>query len=321
MNLHQFEALYWIGRLGSFHAAARHLKTSQPAISGRIRDLELELGVTLFDRTQRKVKPTPKGHELLQYAAELMKITDQIRRTVGAREIVAGRVRMGVTGVAALTWARALIERMKFSYPEVSIELTVEASELLGEQLEEGQLDLAVLAGPVESNKIICERLGRVPMSWLASPSLNLPRTPLSAVEIARFPIISGMPGTYLHAAAIAWFRAHDVEPRHHHACSSLNLRIQLAAQGLGIALAAVSAASRELRDGSLEIVVTEHPMPAIEYVIACPAFGMSNALRIVAETAKLLIGQKPDLESYYSAAERLIQWTDDSTTISSSII
>ena len=320
MNLHQFEALYWIGRLGSFHAAARHLKTSQPAISGRIRDLELELGVTLFDRSQRKVKPTPKGHELLQHAAELMALTDRIRASVGAREVMAGRVRMGVTGVAALTWARALVERMKLTYPDISIELTVEASELLAEQIEEGMLDVAVLAGPLESNRVSSERLGRVPMSWLASPMLKLPDRSLSPAEIAAHPIISGLPGTYLHAAAAAWFRSAGVEARRHHACSSLSVRIQLAAQGLGIALAAVSAAGRELGDGSLTVVAADRPLPALEYVIACPAFALPPPARIVAESAKLLIAQKPDLESYYSAAERLIQWNDDNRSVSNAI-
>jgi len=160
-----------------------------------------------------------------------------------------------------------------------------------------------------------------VPMSWLASPALALPDRPMSPAEVASFPIISGVPGTYLHTAAMAWFRTDGVEPKRHHACSSLHVRIQLAAQGLGIALAAVSAASRELNEGSLRLVASDRPLPAIEYVIACPAFVTSPALRIVAEAAKLLIAQKPDLESYYSAAERLIHWNNDNETISVSIM
>ncbi len=65
MNFRQFEALYWIGRLGSFHAAARQLRTLQPAISARIRELELELRVLIFDRADRRLRPTAKGLELL----------------------------------------------------------------------------------------------------------------------------------------------------------------------------------------------------------------------------------------------------------------
>ncbi len=320
MNLNQFEALYWIGRLGSFHAAARHLKASQPAISGRIRDLELELGVTLFDRSQRRVRPTAKGQELLRYAAELVSLTSQIRRAVGAREALAGRVRLGCTGVAALTWARALVERMRLTDPEVVIELTVEASELLAEQLENGQLELAVLAGPPDALKTVAERLGHVPMGWLASPALGLPERVLEAADIAAHPVITGLPGTYLHAASLDWFRAGGVEPARQHACSSLGLRIQLAAQGLGVALAAASAAGRELADGSLVLLRTDRPAPSIEYYIATPAFSSDAAVRAVAETARMLIAQKPDLESYYAATERLIRWGSNNQGLSVAI-
>src|SRR5258705_4571681 len=80
MNFRQYEALYWIGRLGSFHAAARHLKTSQPAISARIRDLEQSLGVILFERTDRGVQLTLKGRDLLQYAAQLVSLASEIQQ-------------------------------------------------------------------------------------------------------------------------------------------------------------------------------------------------------------------------------------------------
>jgi hypothetical protein len=68
-------------------------------------------------------------------------------------------------------------------------------------------------------------------------------------------------------------------------------------------------------------VVATERPMPSLEYVMACPAFSFSPALRVVAENAKLLIAQKPDLEAYYSAAERLIQWNFDHLSVSETII
>jgi DNA-binding transcriptional LysR family regulator len=315
MNLQHFEALYWIGRLGSFHAAARHLKTSQPAISGRIRDLERELGVTLFDRAQRKAKLTPKGYDLLQYAAQIIGIAEEIRRRVGERETIAGRVRMGVTGMAAMTWVRSLVRSLEQTHPDITIELMVETSEIMAEHLDAGELDLAVIAGPLEATKIASEKLGSVPMSWLASPSLRLPQRVLTPAEIAVHPIISGRAGTSLHTAAMAWFRSGDCEPLRHHACSSLDVRIQLAAQGLGIAIAAASAAKRELRNGSLTLLETDRPVPPIEYFIAHPSFGLSPAARIVAEGSRLLIAQKPNLEAYYSAAERLIQWNGDIIT------
>ena len=76
MNFRQFEALYWIARLGSFHAAARHLETSQPAVSARFRFFFFFFFFPLFGRSTRKVKLTSKGHELTHHAAQPMTTTE-----------------------------------------------------------------------------------------------------------------------------------------------------------------------------------------------------------------------------------------------------
>jgi DNA-binding transcriptional LysR family regulator len=302
MNFRQFEALYWIARLGSFHAAARHLHTSQPAISARIRELEQELGVTLFDRSERKVRPTPKGHELLRYAAQMMAIAAEIRQRVGTREALAGRVRLGVPSISALTWLPRLLEQVARTYPGLIVEFSVESSEVLDEQMQQGLLDVAVLAGPVVSPKVTTESLGHVALAWLCSPRLDLAPRVLGAADIALWPVITDRPGSHLHAAAMDWFRAEGVEPTRHHGCSSLPTRIQLAAQGVGIALASPSAASRELSQGTLRVVETTRPPPSLEYVLAYSTVGLEAGGRLVADIAKALIAQKPDLQAYYSA-------------------
>ncbi len=302
MNFRQFEALHWIGRLGSFHAAARHLHTSQPAISARIREMEQELGVTLFDRSERKVRPTPKGHELLRYAAQMMAIAAEIRQRVGTREALTGRVRLGVPSISALTWLPRLLEQVARTYPGLIVEFSVESSEVLAEQMQQGLLDVAVLAGPVVSPKVTAESLGHVALAWLCSPRLELAPRVLGAADIALWPVITDRPGSHLHGAAMDWFRAEGVEPARHHGCSSLPTRIQLAVQAVGIALASPSAASRELSQGTLRLVETARPPPSLEYVIAYSMLGLEAGGRLVADIAKTLIARKPDLQAYYSA-------------------
>src|SRR5206468_6623656 len=56
MNIRQLETFYWIARLGTFSAAADRLATSQANVSARIRELENELDVFLFDRIGRQVQ-------------------------------------------------------------------------------------------------------------------------------------------------------------------------------------------------------------------------------------------------------------------------
>jgi hypothetical protein len=72
--------------------------------------------------------------------------------------------------------------------------------------------------------------------------------------------------------------------------------------RGVGVALASPSAASRELAHGTLRLVETTRPPPSLEYVLAYSAVGLEPGGRLVAEMAKALIAQKPDLQAYYSA-------------------
>lgn len=53
ITLRQLEALYWISHLGTFERAATRLNTTQSAISKRIQELELVVGLAVFDRNQR----------------------------------------------------------------------------------------------------------------------------------------------------------------------------------------------------------------------------------------------------------------------------
>ena len=74
MNLRFLEAFYWIAKLGSFSAAAARLHATPAAISERIRTLEEDLGVRVFERDSRKVSLTPQGQRLLPYAEQMLHV-------------------------------------------------------------------------------------------------------------------------------------------------------------------------------------------------------------------------------------------------------
>jgi DNA-binding transcriptional LysR family regulator len=318
MNFRQFEALYWIARLGGFHAAARHLRTSQPAISARIREMERQLGVTLFDRSGRKVRPTPKGHEMLRYAAQVMAIAAEIQQRVGTREALTRRVRLGVPGIAALTWLPHLLERVERTYPGLVVEFTGDSSEILVEQMQRGLLDVAVLAAPVASPKVTAESLGRVALAWLCSPLLDLP---LGMLGGGRYRAVAGDHRSRRNASArcgdgLVPCRGRGARPpsrlfqpadthrargaRHGHRAGRAVSR----QPGTGARRAAAD------RDGASAAV------PGIRHCLY-RAIGLEPGGRLVAEMAKALIAQKPDLQAYYSA----VGIDDDKLNLSNSEI
>lgn len=78
MNIAQLETLVWLSRLGNFRKVARKLGTTQPAIFLRIRQLERELGATLFYRSTTRTKLTESGHRLLAYAIGITQLASQL---------------------------------------------------------------------------------------------------------------------------------------------------------------------------------------------------------------------------------------------------
>lgn len=302
MNFKQFETLYWVSRLGSFRAASRHLRMTQPTVSARIRELERELGIELFDRSARNAKLTSKGRDLIPYAERIVSLAAEIQEQVGSSSSIGGRVRLGVTSIPARTWLPKLMRTLRRSHPRIEVELMVEASEHMRDYLLDGALDVAFLAGPFAKAHMVTDVIGEVGLSLLASPTLDLPVTPLTAQELEPWPIISGPRGGRLHELAETWFREGGAQLRYNHACSSLTTRIHLASEGLGVTVAPAPAAARELAEGKLRIVATTRPFPALEYVVAFPMVTLSPAVQVVASLAKQLIAEKPDIQFYYSA-------------------
>ncbi|MBI4182909.1 MAG: LysR family transcriptional regulator [Proteobacteria bacterium] len=301
MNFKQFETLYWIARLGSFRAASRHLKMAQPTVSARIRELERELGVELFDRSSRSARLTARGRELIPYAEQIVSLASEIHRHLGNRDSVTGRVRLGVTSIPARTWLPKLIRNLARAHPGIELEFMVESSEHMRDLLLAGELDVAFLAGPVRTTRMTTDVIGQVNMAFLASPALGIPLTPVSPQDLESWPIISGPRGSHLHDLAVEWFQRSGAQLRYNHACSSLSTRIQLAVEGMGIAIATPSAAARELAEGKLRIVTTATPLAALEYVVAFPMVTLSPAVQIVAGMAKDLVAEKQDIHFYYA--------------------
>ncbi|MCC7047738.1 MAG: LysR family transcriptional regulator [Alphaproteobacteria bacterium] len=297
MNLKQLEAFYWIARLGSFHAAARHLRVAQPSVSARVRELERHLDVNLFDRSGRSARLTPKGRELMAYAGQMLALAGEVEQQIGSRTALVGRVRFGLTSIPAVTWMPKLLHRMAKAYPGIDAEFVVDSSENMRAQLLRGELDVAFLAGPLSEPSLVTESLGAVAMGWLASPSLGLENRPLRPQDLADVPIITDVRGSFLHGLALEWFRHGGGEPRRQHACSSLPTRLQLARAGLGIAMAPPNVAARELAEGTLRLVIADPPLPELDYVIAVAGGARTPTVSVLLELAREAIGEEPSFD------------------------
>jgi DNA-binding transcriptional LysR family regulator len=103
----------------------------------------------------------------------------------------------------------------------------------------------------------------------------------------------------------LAWFRAESIEPRRQHSASHLHTRLHLAEAGVGVALAARSAALRAAGQGLVQVVATVRAAPQLDYVLACADATLPPAARLVADAARRMILEKPDLDAYFAVARQ----------------
>lgn len=124
MELRHLRYFCAVAEAESFTFAARRLHVSQSGVSGQVRDLEEELGVTLLKRNQRKVSLTPEGTVFLREAQEILE------RAERAKELVArasrgqyGKLSIGLCGPATAPFLPRLIREFRKKYPEITVTL------------------------------------------------------------------------------------------------------------------------------------------------------------------------------------------------------
>lgn len=287
MEIKQLETFYWIANLGSFSAAAEKLHTTQPTISMRIRQLETELGVELFDTARRRALLTSKGRSLVEYAEQLLTTVSEVRRHIGSSETLGGRARVGVTETIALTWLPDFVRRMNERYPGVVLELDVDLTINLWEKLKTGSIDVALLPGPVlEPNQIVVG-LGQIEYTWMASPKLDLSKDVLGPQDIQDQSVISLASGSTLYSIVERWFRDNSAKPKRVDVCNSLGVVASLTEAGLGVSLLPPSIYQNAVAQGALYTINAAPPLPPLDFVAVYPETTISPLPAVVVEIAR----------------------------------
>ena len=248
-NLKQIEAFVWVSDLGSFRRAAERLNTTQPNISARIAQLERSLGVTLMERDAGSVRLTPKGQDLLLHAREILRSSDRLLEATQENSLIDGVLRLGVTEMVVHTWLREYLRELKEQFPGIAVELTVDLSANLENELHKRTIDLALQSGPFNRQISGSEDLGVFPFIWISSPDLNLWKVKSLKIEqLAEFPILTHARGTQPYKEVADHFYSHrDLKVR---LVPSSNLAacIQMAIDGFGNAAVPRAMVENELQ-------------------------------------------------------------------------
>ena len=182
MTLEQLRTFLWVSRLGGVRRAALEMNISQPAVSGRIAALEESLGTILFDRAQRGVSLTKKGVLLRDYAEKIADLVENIKSNIVPAEAVDSLLRIGVAETIVQLWLPTFLSELYEKYPNIKVEIVVDLTVNLRQQLLERSLDFAILMGPVSEFSIDNVELPDIDLTWfrpVSRPDTDFKTTPV----------------------------------------------------------------------------------------------------------------------------------------------
>ncbi|WP_395330183.1 LysR family transcriptional regulator [Novosphingobium sp. BL-8H] len=261
--LFHLETLMWIDRLGTFAGAAQRLNTTQPAISARVREIEEQLGVPLFQRDGRRMVLTARGRRLVEAAEPLRQGLEQVLLEASDFAGATGNVRIGSGEIAAATCLPGFIAAVERERPGVTMEIELDLTARLLQQLLAGTRDIVFLAGPVASPGIRIAPIGAVELVWAASPAVAAAGGFSSPLPVWSLPDHSP-----LHAVTLAAFAAGGPTPLSLNTCNNVRTLIEIVSCGQGAAVLPETMVRGELARGTL-VEILPRPTRRIHFEAA----------------------------------------------------
>ena len=273
LAIYHLETLAWIARLGTFRAAAERLNTTQPAISARVREIESQLGIEIFRREGRGVVLTARGRQLVQDCEPLLAGFERALMDAGGSAGATGVVRIGAGEIAAASCLPGFVHEVERGLPGVTLEIDLDLTARMLQQLLGGTRDMVFLAGPVASPGLQTVPIGAVRLVWLASPAI--------ATRIAREGFVSG-------PDALPVWSLSDQSPLYHamreamreagiadlamNFANNARLMIDIVAAGGGIGLFPLPMVETALREGDLVLLPDTPEPPPVDFQVAIRA-------------------------------------------------
>ena len=264
ISLKQLRYFDAVVRSGHFGLAAERCAVTQPALSMQIQELEKTLGVQLLERGRKGAMPTASGREVAQRAARVLADVRDLVDCARQASPLSGPLHLGVIPSVAPYLLPPLLPLIRDSYPDLDLHLRETLTHQLVRELVDGQLDLLLLALPVEHAGIETARLfddrfllavpksRRIPAHVRATPDLWQEDRLLLLEE-----------GHCLREQALAFCSLRQFGNIDTFGASSLSTIVQMVANGLGMTLLPELSLDLESRHGSIRLMRFADPEPS----------------------------------------------------------
>lgn len=285
-TLSQLEAFAWTARLGTVHAAAKHLNLTQPAISNRIKDLEDQMSIKLFERQNQRLLVTQAGRNALVYAERVLASAQDMAR-LDLSDSISGLIRIGVDESCSIVGMPQILKELKETHPSLRVDLTVGGGAALLEKIHNNELDIALHTGRSDQANVTSLFLGWTEHQWIASKDVVMMPGHFTPEHAMAYRIVSNSPPSTLNDSMTKWLQSGGFETEEYSRCNSLSLMLALVLSGHAIAVLPVSIARGYLESAALHVLDAKPPLPAVAYYLSYPAHHHSETTARIRDIAQ----------------------------------
>ena len=264
----------------SFTRAAEELHISAPAISLQIKEMEEDIGVSLFSRENRRVELTSAGEYFLLYARRVSSTLNEANTMMERfRGTQFRHLKIGVVSTAKYFLPHMLLE-FKKDFPNLQIKIEARNREQLIELLRGGEIDIAIMGLPPKEIDTRVEAFANHPHVFIASPSNPLAgKTNIPPDALNKHEMISREPGSGTRSIMEKYFAEHYIAPIVSMEMSSNETIKQAVMANLGISFVSLHTIGSELTHKQLAILdIQNTPIIRTWHVVALNKRNASQA-------------------------------------------
>ena len=268
VNLELYKVFYTVAKCGSLTKAAEELYISQPAVSQSIKQLENQLGISLFNRTHRGMELSAQGGKMIfSKVEEALKLFGEAQTLISQLKTSAtGNIRIGASDTIFEYFLADKIVEFHEKYPAVKIELLSGITPETVEDLKAGNCDVGFVNLPIEVDSALklrgnCMRLNDV---FIVSEKYKeLAGRVVPIAELKNYPLVMLDKKTVARRSLDNYLKSLGIELNPSIEIEAWDLMKRLVLRGMGVGVIPREYVERAIERGELFGVKTDPALPA----------------------------------------------------------
>jgi DNA-binding transcriptional LysR family regulator len=290
MKIDDIDAFVAVIRCQSISHAAESLGLTQPAITRRVQNFEQALGVELFDRNTKPLKPTQMGTQVYQKCLAILREMDSLRELVASDTPPSGLLRLGVPQTIGDAVLLDALKYMRNEFPDLRAQVVTGWGSHLVNKIENGELDAAAAlfpAGKIFPENIIGESIGKMELVVVCAKSA-LPKKAVKLADCYEQGWVLNPDGCGFRAGLQRTLTDQGLSLKVNLETFGTELQLGLVADGMGLGLVPRPLLERSIHRDQLAVMPVKDFKPVMDLWLVYPRF-LGNLQGAVASFGSLV--------------------------------